>query len=174
MASAKIAYGTPVTVTMTGIEDIDASASLVAGWSSNSVNNTSDLYQDFLVGGQFTLESSPIQAGEIRVYIYAAWTTTPVWPDIFSTGTEGSVGAASITDTEERDCCMALGAQISTDNSTSAVYAFKPFSVAQLFGGIVPPYWAIWVTGNTSTATNDLFVSSGTALYIQPVYGTVS
>lgn len=173
MADGKIAYGTPVTVTMTGIEDIDASASLVAGWTSNSVDNTSNKYKDYLVGGQFTLESTNQQAGEIRVYVYAAWTTTPVWPDIFSSGTEGSVGAAAITDTEERDCCMAQGAQINGDGTASAVYAFKPFSVAQLFGGTMPPLFAIWVTGNTATSTNDLFVSSGTALYLQPVYDTV-
>jgi hypothetical protein len=163
-------YGTPVTMTMTGIEDIDASASLIAGWTSNSVNNTSTPAADFLVGGQFTLEATNIQAGQIVVYAYAAWTTTPVWPDIFSTGTEGSVGAAAITDTEERDSCMRRVATLIHDGTVSAVLAFPPVSICDVFGGPVPPpYWALWVTGNTSTTTSDLFVSSGTALYYQPI-----
>jgi hypothetical protein len=157
-------------MTMTGIEDIDASASLIAGWTSNSVNNTTDLRVDFFVSGQFTLESASQQAGEIRVYVYAAFTETPVWPDIFSSGTEGTVGAAAITDSEERDSCMALAQTLFSDGTASAVLALKPFSVCDVLGlPFPPPYWAIWVTGNTATTTADLFVSSGTALYIQPI-----
>ncbi len=174
MASVKIAYGTPVSMTMTGIEDIDASASLIAGWTSNSVNNTSDLNLDFLLSGQFTLEAANQQAGTIAVYVYAAYNSTPTWPDIFSSGTEGSVGAAAITDTEERDSVMRLVTTLVGDGGGSQVLAFPPTSIAQLFGGVVPPYWAVWVTGNTATTTNDLFVSSGTQLYYIPVTATVA
>jgi len=175
MADAKTAYGSAVTVTMTGIEDIDASSGLVAGWTSNSVNNTTDKFLDFIVSGQLTLESTNQQAGTILVCVYASFNSTPTWPDIFATGTEGSVGAASITDSEERDAAMAVGATIIADGSASAVLVVKPFSVCEVLGlRFPPPYWAIWLTGNTATTTADMFVSSGTQLYIQPVYATVT
>jgi hypothetical protein len=174
MASVKIAYGTPVSMTMTGIEDIDASASLIAGWTSNSVNNTSDLCLDYLVSGQFTLEGSSNQAGTIAVYAYAAYNSTPTWPTTFSSGTAGSVGALALPDTEERDAVMRLVASITCDNSASAVLSFPPTSIAQLFGGVVPPYWALFVTSNATTTTTDWCVSSGTQLYYIPVTATVA
>ena len=80
MATATINYGTPVTVTMTGIEDIDSSSTWVAGWTSNSVNNTSDKHMDFLLSGQFTTESSNRQAGSINIYVYGSFNSTPTWP----------------------------------------------------------------------------------------------
>jgi hypothetical protein len=169
VATVTINYGTPVTVTMTGIEDIDASSGLTAGWTTGSVNNTSDKHVDFLLSGQFTCESTNQQAGTIAVYVYGSYNTTPTWPDLFSSGTEGTVGAATCHDSEERDSGMRLAAAITGDGTASAVYTFSPVSVASLFGGVVPPYWAAWVTGNTASSTNDLFVASGTALYIQPV-----
>lgn len=169
MTDFNVKYGTPVAITMTGIEDIDASATLITGWTSNSVNNTSTLAVDYLVSGQFTTESSNRAAGTIAVYAYAAFDATPTWPDIFSSGTEGSVGAVSIADTEERDACMRLVAAITTDDTASAVYSFPPTSIAQLFGGVVPPYWALYVSSNAASSTNDWCVASGTALYYIPV-----
>lgn len=164
----KLKYGTSVAMTMTGIEDVDSSSTFVVGWTSNSVNNTSTLASDYLVSGQFTTESTNRQAGFIYVYAYAAFNDTPTWPDIFSSGTEGSVGAATVHDTEQRDGGMRLLAVMEVDNGASEVYSFPPTSIAQAFGGIVPPYWAVWVTSNAATSTNDWCVSSGTALYYVP------
>lgn len=170
MADIKIKYGTPVSMTMTGIEDVDASATLVAGWTSNSVNNTSDRHVDFLLSGSFKTESTGRQDGFIVVYVYGSFNTTPTWPDLFSSGTEGSVGAATVHDTEERDAGMRLAASITTDNSNGAVYTFAPISVASLFGGVIPPYWAVWVTSNCTSGTNDWCVSdANTQLYYVPV-----
>ena len=169
MATATVLYGTPVTVTMTGIEDIDSSSTWVAGWTSNSVNNTSDKHMDFLLSGQFTTEATNRQAGSINIYVYGSFNSTPTWPDLFSAGTEGSVGAVTCHDTEQRDSGMRFLASITVDNTASAVYTFPPTSIASRFGGVVPPYWAIYVSANATTTTTDWCVSSGTALYIVPI-----
>ena len=167
----KLKYLTDVAMTMTGIEDVDSSSTFIGGWTSNSVNNTTDLAVDYLVSGQFTLESANRTSGisYIYVYVYAAFNDTPTWPDLFSSGTEGSVGAATVHDTEQRDNGMRLAAVLACDNGASEVHTFPPTSIAQLFGGIVPPYWAVWVTSNACTSTNDWCVAAGTALYYQPV-----
>ena len=165
----KLKYLTDVAMTMTGIEDVDSSSTFIGGWTSNSVNNTTDLAVDYLVSGQFTTESTNRQAGFIYVYAYAAFNDTPTWPDLFSSGTEGSVGAATVHDTEQRDSGMRLLAAIEVDNGASEVYTFPPTSIAQAFGGVVPAYWALFVTSNAATSTNDWCVASGTALYHAPV-----
>lgn len=165
----KLKYGTDVTVTMTGIEDVDSSQTWVGGWTSNSVNNTSTLAVDYLLSGQFTTESTNRQAGYIYVYVYGSFNSTPTWPDIFSAGTEGSVGAATIHDTEQRDGGMRLIAALEVDNGASEVYTFPPTSIAQAFGGVVPTYWAIWVTSNATTTTTDWCVATGTTLYYTPI-----
>lgn len=173
-ADIKTKYGTSTSMTMTGIEDVDSSATWVGGWTSNSVNNTSTLAVDYLLSGQFTTESTNRQAGYIFVYAYASFNDTPTWPDIFSSGTEGSVGAATVHDTEQRDSGMRLVSAITVDNTASAVYTFPPTSIATIFGGSVPPYWAVWVTSNAATTTADWCVSSGTNLYYVPIlYQTV-
>ena len=168
MADFNIKYGTPVAITMTGIEDIDASSTLVAGWTSGSVDNTTTVAVDYLVSGQFTTEASNRQAGTIAVYAYAAFNATPTWPDLFSAGTEGSVGAATVHDNEQLNSGMRLVAAITVDNTASGVYTFPPTSIAQIFGH-VPPFWALFVTSNATTTTTDWCVASGTALYHIPV-----
>lgn len=170
MADIKLKYGTSSTFAMTGIEDVDSSSTWTVGWTTSSVNNTSTLAVDYLVSGQFTTEATNRQPGYIYVYAYAAFTETPTWPDLFSSGTEGSVGAANVHDTEQRDGGMRLVAAMEVDNGASEVYTFPPTSIAQVFGGIVPSYWALWVTSNAATSTNDWCVSSGTALYYSPAF----
>ena len=163
-----LTYGTPVSLTMTGIEDVDASSTWVGGWTSNSIDNTATPKDDYLISGQFTMESTNRQAGYIYVYAYAAFTSTPAWPDLFSSGTEGSVGAATVHDTEQRDSGMVLLASIEVDNGASEVYTFPPVSIKTAFGE-VPPQFAVWVTSNGATTTNDWCVASGTQLYSQPI-----
>lgn len=165
----KLKYGTDAAFTMTGIEDVDSSSTWVVGWSSASIDNTSTLATDYLVSGQFTTESSNRQAGYIYVYAYGAFLDTGTWPDLFSSGTEGSVGAATVHDSEQRDSGMRLIAAILVDNTASAVYTFPPTSISAVFGGSVPPLWALWVTSNAATTTADWCVSSGTALYYMPI-----
>ena len=171
MATTTVNYGTDAAFTMTGIEDVDSSTTWIGGWSSASVSNSSDKAMDYLISGQFTLESANRTTGTsyIYVYAYAVLDDAPTWPDIFSSGTEGSVGAATVHSVEARDSGMRLLAAIVCNNTASAVFTFPPTSLAALFGGVVPHTWALWVTSNACTTTTDWCVSSGTTLYRMPI-----
>lgn len=150
-------YGTAAAFTQTNLDGISSSSTWVAGWTSGSVNNTSTLASDYLVSGQFMVESAGLSAGEIRVYAYAAFNTTPNWPDLFSAGTEGTEGTATIHDTEQRDASLVLLWSTATDTNASRVYSMPPRSIACAFGN-VPPYWALFVaqsTGTTLETTGD-------------------
>lgn len=147
----KLKYGTSTAFTQTNLDGVASSATWVAGWTSGSVNNTSTLAEDYLISGQFQAESSGLAAGEIRVYAYAAFNDTPTWPDVFSAGTEGTEGTATIHDTEVRDGAFVLLWACTTDTTASRFYPMPPRSIAAAFGQ-VPPYFAIFATQSTGAA----------------------
>jgi hypothetical protein len=167
----KLQYATEVDITMTGIEDVDSSSTWVGGWTSGSVDNSSNEYVDCLLKGTFTLEASNRSTtSSINIWIYANLNDTPTWPDLFSSGTEGTVGAATCHDTFRRDAGMRLLTSIYVgDNTASAVYTFPPTSVANQFGGVLPPLWAVFVAANTGTTTTD-FCASAALHYVPVVY----
>lgn len=165
----KIKYAASVALTVTNLHSLASDQNLIAGWSSASVSNTTNNYLDYLIAGTFTTHASNRQAGVINVYVVAALNDTPTWPAA-ATGTWGTEGAASFTDTEERDGATRLVTSLIVDTSASAVYSFPPISLAALFGGVVPPAWAIFVTQNATTTTTAGLASSGSALYYTPTY----
>lgn len=171
--NAYVDYASSVAFTVTNLHSLAADNSTgypLIGWSSASVNNTTDEYVDFLVSGTFTTSSSATnrQAGYIYVYIVAALNDTPTWPAA-ATGTWGTEGAASFADTEERDGFARLLCALPVDTSTSSVVGFPPTGIAQLFGGFVPPYWAVFVSTNAYSGTTTALAASGSAVYRTPV-----
>ena len=151
MATVTVNYGTDAAFTQTNLDGIDSSSTWVAGWTSDAINNTSTKAMDYLVSGQFQVESTGLSAGQINVFAYAVLNDTPTWPDLFSAGTEGTEGTATLHDTEIRDT-LRLVASITTDTTASRYYSFEPVSIASLFGGIVPTYWALFVAQSTGAA----------------------
>ena len=165
----KIKYPAASTaMTVTNLHSLASSSDWSAGWSSASVNNTSNVYLDYLVAGTFTTHASNRQAGSINVFAIAALNDTPTWTAT-ATGTMGTEGALSFTDTEERDSITRLIASITVDTSASAIYAFPPTSIALLFGGVIPPYWAIYVSQNCGTTTTAGLAAAGSAIYYTPI-----
>lgn len=173
MADAKIAYVASSSLTVTALHSLASSSDWTAGWSSASVNNTSNKYLDYLYGAKFTTHASNRQAGSINIYVIAALNDTPTWPATAS-GTIGTEGALSFTDTEERDTLCRLLGSITVDSTASAIYTFPPTGIAQLFGGWVPPYHALYIAQNCSTTTTAGLASSGSDVYQTPVYATVT
>lgn len=164
----KLQYVASVAPTVTNLHSLASSQDWLAGWTSASVSNLTNEYLDYLYAGTFTTHASNRQAGSINVYVIAALNDTPTWPATAS-GTIGTEGALSFTDTEERDSLVRLLTSITVDNTASAIYTFPPTGIAQLFGGMVPPYHAIYVAQNCGTTTTAGLASSGSAIYYTPV-----
>jgi hypothetical protein len=156
-------------MTVTNLHSLASdSGAYLAGWSSASVNNTSNVYLDYLVSATFTTHASNRAAGDIRVYVVAALNDTPTWTATAS-GTIGTEGALSFTDTEERDSLCRLLTVLTADATASSILSFPPTGIAQLFGGWVPPYWALFITQNVSTTTTAGLAAAGSAVYYTPV-----
>lgn len=163
----KLQYVASVAPTVTNLHSLASSQDWTAGWSSASISNTTNEYLDYLVAGTFTTHASNRQAGSINIYIVAAMNDTPTWPAAAS-GTWGTEGAASFVDTEQRDGASRLLASIAVDSGASEVYSFPPTSVSMLFGGVIPPAFAIFISQNASTTTTAGLASSGSAIYYTP------
>jgi hypothetical protein len=91
-----------------------------------------------------------LAAGEIRVYAYAMLDDS-TWPDLFSSGTEGTEGTATVHDTEQRDSGLIPLWNTYTDTDASGVYCMPPQSLAAASGGWLPPKVALFVTQSTGT-----------------------
>jgi hypothetical protein len=153
------------TLTVTNLHSIATSATWVGGWTSGTIDHSSDLAVAGFLSGQFTVASSGLSAGLIIVSVYGAFTQVPGWPDLFSAGTEGTQGTATIHDTEIRDGAFIPLWTQATDTSASRIYTMPPRNVALAFGGEMPSHWAIFVAH--STGAN--LAASGNALYFTPL-----
>ena len=61
----------------------------------------------------------------------------------------------ALTNTGVLFSALKLGAVITVTDSTSNVgYNFAPFSVAALFGGVMPKFWGLYVAHNTGVNLN--------------------
>ncbi len=167
----KAGYAASVALTVTNLHGLASSSDWSAGWSSASYSNLVNLYLDYLYGFTFTTHASNRQAGQINIYVIGALNDTPTWPATAS-GTPGTEGALSFVDLEERDSLCRLLGVIPVDSSASAIYTFPPTGIAQLFGGVVPPYHALFVAQNCGTTTTAGLAAAGSAVYQTPAYGT--
>lgn len=163
-------YASSVALTVTNLHSlVSDSGAYNAGWFSLAYSNLSNNYEDYLYGGTFTTHASNRAAGRIDVYVVAALNDTPTWPATAS-GTLGTEGAGSFTDTEERDSLCRLLVSLTADTTASSILTFPPTGIAQLFGGMVPPYHGLFVTQNVSTTTTAGLAAAGSAIYHTPVY----
>lgn len=165
----KLVYRASSALTVTALNGgIGSSSTFVSGWTSGWIDNSSDLDIDKLISAAFTVESSGLAAGEIRVYAYTQLDDSTA-PDLFSAGTEGTEGTATLHDTEIRDCALyPLWAAI-TDTTASRVYTMPQTSILQRLG-FVPKRFALYVAHSTSAALE----TSGNAVYAQGVYQNVA
>ena len=165
----KLQYVTSASLTVTNLHSLASSQDWASGWTSANYSNATNEHLDVMLSGTFTTHASNRQAGSINVYIYTPLNDSPTWPDIFSTGTEATEGAAVVHDTEQRDSAMRLLTSITVDAGASEVYTFPMTSVAQLFGGILPIQFCVFVAQNCSTTTTAGLAAAGSALYVTPV-----
>jgi len=165
----KLTYAASGSLDVTNLHSLASSQTWVAGWESALIDNTTNLYEDILISGLFKTAAANNQVGEIRVYV-VAMIGDAVWPDVF----DGTESVETISLTNVRDAVCRLGAVIPVTITASLSYPFGPFSVANLFGGLCPAKFVIFVTGNATT-TNTAQLAADTNIVTQKgVYHTVT
>lgn len=166
----KSKYGSSTSFTVTNLHSLAASADWTAGWTSAAVDSVADGNPiDYQISCTLTSASSNRQAGNIRIYSYAALNDTPTWGDIFSSGTEGTEGAATCHSAEARNSGLVLLDDPLVNSTNAAVFTRTTFMAFAYQGSIVPQDWALFITHNI-TSTGAGFAASGNAVYRTPVF----
>ena len=150
MADVKIKYSGWSAATIT-LASLATNSTFSVGRESTMIDNTTNLYDDVLVAGKITTGTTTATSANILVYVYGVVDTT-TYPTPFT----GSDAGVTLTSVAQASSFLKLGSVLTTHTSaeTSVAHEFGPFSVAQLFGGIMPPKWGLFVTHNTSVNLN--------------------
>lgn len=147
-ATRKITYAARAGITIT-LASLGSSATFVAGRESTVIDNTTNRYIDALVGGLITVGTSPTADTFIHIWVYAAYTDTPTYPDVL----DGTDSAETMTSEGVRDSVLKLGASIRVDATTSDRGYYFQFNVASLFGRM-PDKWGLFIAHNTGVNLN--------------------
>ncbi len=156
-------YGTALTPTVTNLQSLASSSTFLSGWTSAWIDNTTTLALDYLVTANIAAGTTPT-AGSVRVYAYCQHSDGSTAPDLFSSGTEGTEGTATITDTEQLDASFVLLWSSSIDTTTNDNYTMPARSIAAAFGQ-VPRKFALFIAHDTVAALR----STTNAVYLDPV-----
>ena len=162
MATATTNYSSNTTITMT-LSALAASATYTAGRESTEIDNTTNKYMDALVQGSFIVGTTPATTGGLAVYVWGADTSLGAT----ALGTlDGTDSDESLTTTQLG--MLKLGAFVPVLVATSDTkYWIPAFSVASLFGGVMPKYWGLYVAHSmtaalkTDAANNNSFSFNG-------------
>jgi len=165
----KLQYVASAALTVTNLHSLASSQDKLAGWSSASVNNTSNEYMDYLYAGTFTTHASNRQAGSIKIYLIGPLDDS-TWPDVF----DGTEAAETPTDTEEFDGYARLARVLDVDNTASATYDIDIPSAATIFGGNLPKKFVIYISQNCSTTTTAGLAAAGSTVTITGSYFNVA
>lgn len=166
MADLKLAYGTASDVTIT-LASMATDTNLLTGRESAVIDNSANLFLDYLVSGKITAGTSPTAARSIEVWAVGSWDGTN-WPDVF----DGTESAETITSADIKASVCRFVAAMATANTTDRTYHFGPVSLAAAFGGVLPPKVVLFVTHSTGVNLNS--TAGNHQIRLQPVFQTVN
>ena len=165
MADIKNSYPAASDVTIT-LASLATDTNLLVGRQSTAIDNSSNLYTDYLVSGKVSTGTSPTTARSIEVWAVGSWDGTN-WPDAFGASDAGR----TFTSADIKASVVRLLGVMATDNTSNRAYHFGPTSVAGAFGGTLPPAFAVFVVHSTAVALNA--TAGNHQIRLQPVYQTV-
>lgn len=157
MADVKEKFGTPTAFTKT---NANLASSATAGWKSNAIDNSTNLYLDALVSIELAaVNTAPANSKAIFLYAYSLVEGTAY----ASTGdgtVDGTEGTLTFPDITTLPCALPLLGTIPYPVQNKAINS-PAFSVARCFGGVLPPKWGVAMvnhSGQTLNVTNIYYI----------------
>lgn len=136
--------GTAHTITLASLA---SDAALVAGRAGTAIDNgaSGEDAMDAMLGGFITTGTSPVANKQIEIWVSGSYDSTTFAGD--ATGSDAAL-------TPSAKSLMRLAQVIPTDATSNKKYSFCAGSIAALFGGAMPPKYAVYVVHNTGVALN--------------------
>lgn len=162
MATSTVNYSANTTITM-DLANLGTSSTFLAGRESSQIDNTSNKFVDALVSGTVSVGTTPTANTVIGIYVYGADTSLATTAlDVL----DGTDSAETLTNAGIL-AGLKIGASIAVPANTSDVqYIVLPFSVAALFGGVMPKFWGLFVSHNTAVNLRNNAVNTNSFEYV--------
>jgi hypothetical protein len=149
MAVTTVTYAASDTISM-DLSNLGSSATFISGVESEQIDNTTNKYVDAIVHGRFIVGTTPTLPCSLNIYVWGA--------DV-SLGTtalgvlDGTTSAESLVNSTYLGSALRFAASVSIlVNTSDTTYDVAPFTVAQLFGGVMPQFWGLYVAHNMTAA----------------------
>lgn len=141
-----VVYSTDTAITF-DLSSLGTSSSFTAGRESTEVDNTSSKYNDAVVFVKgITAGASALTIGQmIRLYV---WGSTVSLATTAIDTLDGTDSAETITHAAILNALRLVDQSVATETNANRVFFFQPFSVASFFGGILPPFWGLFLAHN--------------------------
>jgi hypothetical protein len=151
MATTNINYSSNTAITF-DVSSLGGSSTFVAGRESTEVDNTTNKYMDALVTCDGILghaSTAPTVGQMIQLYCWGADTslaTTAI--DVL----DGTDSAETLGHVSVLNSLKFVAAPTVTVATAGLKYYVMPFSVAALFGGVMPKFWGLYLAHNHTGA----------------------
>lgn len=162
MATATINYSSNTAITM-DLANLGTSSTFLAGRESSQIDNTTNKFVDAFVSGFVSVGTTPTANTVIGIYVYGADTSLATTAlDVL----DGTDSAETLTNAGIL-AALKLGASVAVPAATSDLqYIVLPFSVASLFGGVMPKFWGLFVSHNTAVNLRNNAVNTNSFEYV--------
>lgn len=152
LSNVKEAFGSATAFTKT---NANLASSATAGWMSNAIDNSTNLYDDALVTIELAaVNTAPANSKAIFLYAYALIDTGgSAYTSTGSATPSGSEGTLTFPDVTANAIPMPLLGVVPYPTQNTAINA-GPFSVAKCFGGILPAKWGVAMVGYSGMTLN--------------------
>jgi len=158
-------YGSSVPFTVTNLQSLANSSTLVAGWAGAVVDNTSDLAVDQILTWQIKSGSTPTVNLTGEIWCYEILDDTPTYPDTI-TGSEGTVTFTSVS---VKQSGLKFVDSILFDAAANRVWSGTA-RVKQVFGGTMPKKWGpVFINGSGASLASSANIFSRTPVQYQYV-----
>lgn len=159
MATITQFFGSATAFTIT---NANLASSATAGWMSNAIDNSSNLYDDALVFTDFAaVNTAPANSKAIFLYAFGLIDTAgSVYTSTGAAEPAGSEGTLTYPDIATSAVVAPLLGVVPYWTQNKILRA-GPFSVAKCFGGVLPPKWAIGMlnhSGMTLSVTSIKYI----------------
>lgn len=148
---AALVYSSNTAITF-DISSLATSSTFLAGRESTQIDNTSTLYLDAIVNVKEILghaSTAPTVGQMINLYCWGADTSLATTAIDVLDGTDSN---ETLSHAAVLNSLRLAGSSVVTVATAGLKYTFMPFSVAALFGGVLPKFWGLFLAHNQTGA----------------------
>jgi hypothetical protein len=148
---AGLVYSSNTAITF-DISSLATSSTFLAGRESTQIDNSSTLYLDALVNVKEILghaSTAPTIGQMINLYVWGADTSLATTAIDVLDGTDSN---ETLSHAAVLNSLRLAGSSVVTVATAGLKYTFMPFSVAALFGGVLPKFWGLFLSHNQTGA----------------------